>query len=58
MEQERYLVVDYKNKIVLNVKAQNCKTRKCILCLQGNDCYSNYESAFLRHLKTKRVFWP
>lgn len=56
MEQERYIVVDYKNEIVLNVKAQNCKTRKCILCLQGNDCYSNYESAFLRHLKTKRVF--
>ena len=52
MKQEKYLVVFYTKKTIINVKPKNCGTQ-CKLCLSGNDCYSDYESVLLRHLQTK-----
>ena len=47
-----FLIVHYKEKKIIQTTANKCK-ETCGYCLNGNDCYSNYESAFLRHLKTK-----
>ena len=47
-----FLIVHYKKKTIMQTTKGRCKNL-CNYCLIGNDCYSDLESAFLRHLKTK-----
>ena len=46
------LIVHYKEKKIIQTTANKCK-ETCSYCLNDNDCYSDLEPAFLRHLKTK-----
>ena len=47
-----FLIVHYKEKKIIQTTANKCK-ETCSYCLNGNDCYSDLEPAFLSHLKTK-----
>ena len=48
-----FLIVHYKRKIIIKTTGYKCANDFCNHCLKGNDCYSDYESAILRHLKTR-----